>query len=171
MDTNQYIVFVLERPEDIGVVTARFRRVGFLNMCGYLCGGMEAWQEAGRPFRSFKTITATELTEKLRGDEVTLIDVREPHEWAEDGYIKGALLIPFADIPDKINSIPKEKPVAVMCSVGKRSSIALSLLERAGFKHLINVLGGITAWTNLKYSTTRDFSSAPQFPSSFLPTA
>jgi hydroxyacylglutathione hydrolase len=171
MDTNQYIVFVLERPEDIGAATAYFRRVGFLNMCGYLCGGMGTWQEAGRPFRSYSTITASELTGKLSRDEVTLIDVREPHEWTEDGYIKDALLIPFAEIPEKAASIPKEKPVAVMCSVGNRTSIALSLLERAGFKHLINVLGGMTAWTNLKYPTTRDVSSAPQFPSSFLPTA
>lgn len=171
MDANQYIVFVLERPEDIGAVTARFRRVGFLNMCGYLCGGMETWQEAGRPFRSFNTITVTELTEKLSQDEVTLIDVREPHEWTEGGYIKGAMLIPFAEIPEKTGAIPKEKPVAVMCSVGNRTSIALSLLERAGFKHLINVLGGMTAWTSLKYPTTNNASFAPQFPSSFLPTA
>ena len=153
LDINQYIVFVLERPEDIDLVSARFRRVGFVNMCGYLCGGMNTWQEAGNPFCSFSTISASELTEKLSRSEVTLIDVREPHEWTEDGYIEDAMLIPFAELQEKAPSIPNEKPVAVTCSVGNRTSIALSILERAGFKQLINVLGGMTAWTNLKYPT------------------
>ncbi len=151
MDINQYILFILERPEDIGTVTNHFRRVGFVNMCGYLCGGMNAWQEAGNPFRSFQTITATELKEKLAKNEVTLVDVREPHEWKEAGYIEGANLIPFADLPQKATMLSKDKLIAVTCSVGNRTSIGLSLLERAGFTGLINVLGGMEAWTNLKY--------------------
>jgi hydroxyacylglutathione hydrolase len=155
MDINQYILFILERPQDITAATAYFRRVGFVNMCGYLCGGMNAWQEAGKPFRSFQTITALELTEKLSRDEVTLVDVREPHEWTEDGYIEGAKLIPFAEIPQKTASILQEKPVAATCTVGNRTSIALSLLERAGYKQLINVLGGMDAWTNQKYPIKR----------------
>jgi hydroxyacylglutathione hydrolase len=169
MDINQYILFVLERPQDIYTVTAQFRRVGFHNMCGFLCGGMDAWQEAGKPFHSFRTLTAPELTEKLSRNEVTLIDVREPHEWTEDGYIEDAKLIPFAELTEKADSIPKDKPVAVTCSVGNRTSIALSLLEQAGFSQLINALGGMNAWTNLSYPRTKNLSSAPQFPSSFLP--
>jgi hydroxyacylglutathione hydrolase len=155
MDINQYILFILERPEDIDAVTARFRRVGFVNMCGYLCGGMNTWQENGKSFLNFGTITATELTLKLSRDEITLIDVREPHEWAEDGYIEGAILIPFAELPEKASTIPKDKPIAVTCSVGNRTGIALSILERAGFRQLINVLGGMTAWTTLNYLTKR----------------
>lgn len=151
MDINQYILFILERPQDITAATAYFRRVGFVNMCGYLCGGMNTWQGAGRPFRSYQTITATKLTEKLSRDEVTLVDVREPHEWIEDGYIENAKLIPFADIPQNTDKIPKEKPIAATCTVGNRTSIALSLLERAGYKQLINVLGGMDAWTGQKY--------------------
>jgi hydroxyacylglutathione hydrolase len=154
MDIYQYIVFVLERPEDIKTVTARFRRVGFINMCGYLCGGMEAWQEAGKPFRSFGTMTATELKDKL--GKVTLLDVREPHEWPEDGYIEGATLINFADLPDKTAALPKDKPIAATCSVGNRTSTALSILERAGFTDTYNVLGGMTAWTNLGYPVKRE---------------
>jgi hydroxyacylglutathione hydrolase len=151
MDINQYILFILETPRNIGTVTNHFRRVGFVNMCGYLCGGMNTWQEAGNPFRSFQTITATELKEKLAKNEVTLVDVREPHEWKEAGYIEGANLIPFADLPQKATMLSKDKLIAVTCSVGNRTSIGLSLLERAGFTGLINVLGGMEAWTNLKY--------------------
>jgi hydroxyacylglutathione hydrolase len=156
MGTNQYIVFVHERPEDIDVAAARFRRLGFDNMCGYLCRGMNQWQEAGKPFRSFGTMHTTELKDKLVKGEVSLLDVREPHEWTEDGYIKGATLIHFADLPEKTATLPKDKPIAVTCSVGNRTSIALSILERAGFTNLINALGGMTAWTNLGYPTETD---------------
>ena len=54
-----------------------------------------------------------------------------------------------------MGSLPKDKPIAVTCSVGNRSSIAVSILERAGFKNVSNVLGGMTAWTNLGYPTKK----------------
>ena len=52
LDINQYFVFLLERPSDIDIVAPRMRRLGFDNMCGYLCGGMNEWQEAGKPINS-----------------------------------------------------------------------------------------------------------------------
>jgi hydroxyacylglutathione hydrolase len=165
MDTNQYIVFVHERSEDISVAAARFRRLGFDNICGYLCGGMNTWQEAGKPFSSFGTMSATELKGKLDKGEVSLLDVREPHEWTEDGYIKGSRLIHFVALAEKTASLPKDKPIAITCSVGNRASIALSILERAGFSNLFNTLGGMTAWTNRGYLTKREVNSLPQFPS------
>ena len=61
LDPDQYIIFVLERPEDIDVVTPRLRRLGFDNMCGYLCGGMNEWQEAGKPIQSVSTMSVLEL--------------------------------------------------------------------------------------------------------------
>ena len=132
LDTNQYIVFIHERPEDIDVAAPRLRRLGFDNMCGYLCGGMNEWQEAGKPIRSFGTMSATELKEKLARREVLLLDVRDPPEWIEDGYIEDANLIFFADLAEKADSLPKDKTIAVTCSVGNRSSIGASILEREG---------------------------------------
>ena len=155
LDPEQYIIFVLERPSDIDIVTPRLRRLGFDNMCGYLCGGMNEWQEAGNPITNVNTISVLELKSKLEKDEVVLLDVREPSEWKEEGTIEGAKQIFFADLPEKTGNIPKDKPVAVTCSVGNRSSIAASILERAGFKSVSNVLGGTTAWTNLGYPTKR----------------
>jgi hydroxyacylglutathione hydrolase len=151
LDTNQYIVFILERPGDIDIVTPRLRRLGFDNMCGYLCRGMNEWQEAGKPIASTRTMSVMELKNKLDKEEALLLDVREPNEWKEDGIIEGAKCIHFADLPDKTGSLPKDKHIAVTCSVGNRTSIAVSILERASFKNFSNVLGGMTAWTNLSY--------------------
>ena len=76
-------------------------------------------------------------------------------EWKEDGYVEGAKLMFFADLPGKTGLLPKDKPIAVTCSVGKRSSLAASILEREGFGNVSNVLGGMTAWYNLGYPTKR----------------
>ena len=151
LDINQYIIFIHERSIDIDKAAARLRRLGFDNMCGYLCGGMNRWQEAGKPISHTGVMSVFELKEKLAKQEVLLLDVREPHEWKEDGYIEGAKLMFFADLPDKAALLPKDKPIAVTCSVGNRTSIAVSLLEKAGFKDVSNVLGGMTAWTKLNY--------------------
>ncbi len=156
LDTDQYIIFIHERPDDIDKAAARLHRLGFDNMCGYLCGGMNTWQEAGKPISHTGAMGVFELKEKMAKKEVLLLDVREPHEWKEDGYIEGAQLMFFADLPDKAPSLPQDKPLAAICSVGNRTSIAASLLEKAGFKNISNVLGGMTAWTNLNYPTKRE---------------
>jgi len=129
--------------------------LGFDNLLGYLCGGMNQWQEAGKPISSTRTLPVMDLKSKLEKQEVALLDVREPIEWREDGYIEGAKLVFFADLPEKINSLSRNKPLAVTCSVGNRSSIAISILERAGVKNTYNVLGGMTAWTALNLPIKR----------------
>ena len=156
LDPEQYIVFVLERPSDIDIVTQRLRRLCFDSMCGFLCGGMNEWQEAGKPIANAGTMSVLDLKTNLEKGEVVLLDVREPSEWKEEGTVEGANKIFFVDLPDKTDTLPKDKPLAVTCSVGNRSSIAISILERAGFKNVSNVLGGMTAWTNLSYPTKKE---------------
>jgi hydroxyacylglutathione hydrolase len=150
MPVDQYIIFVLERPGDIRHVAARFQRLGFDNVCGYLCQGISEWQEAGNPISRLGTLSAHQLKLKLKNGEVTLLDVREPMEWKE-GYVEGASRIFFGELSEKTASLPKDKPIAAMCSVGNRSSIGASILQRKGFKEVFNVLGGMTAWQNLGY--------------------
>lgn len=155
LDINQYIVFIHERPSDTDIVAPRLRRLGFDNMCGYLCGGMNEWQEAGKPIKHTGTMSVTELKNKLEQQEVLLLDVREPSEWQE-GYVEGSTRVFFADLPEKAASLPKNKPIVVTCSVGNRASIAVSILERAGFKDITNALGGMTAWTKLGYPIKKE---------------
>jgi hydroxyacylglutathione hydrolase len=57
----------------------------------------------------------------------------------------------FGELAEKTGSLPKDKPIAVTCSVGNRSSIGASILKRKGFKEVYNVLGGVNAWENLGY--------------------
>lgn len=155
LPVEQYVVFVLERSVDINKLAARFHRLGFDNMCGYLCPGINEWQEAGKPITSLGTISVQELKTSLAKKEHVLLDVREPGEWKQ-GYVEGAARIFFADLAKKANSLPKNKPIAVTCSVGNRSSIGASILKQKGFKEVYNVLGGMTAWQTLGFPLTKE---------------
>lgn len=96
-----------------------------------------------------KTITAKELSEKLRaGEDIQLIDVREPDENAF-AKIEGAKLIPLGQIVSRMNEIESGRETVVHCKGGVRSAKAIEALQRAGFDgELINLTGGITAWSN-----------------------
>ena len=76
-----------------------------------------------------------------------VIDVRTPEEYA-GGYIRGAINIDYraADFRDKIVKLDKDKQYIVYCRTGVRSSEARDIMEEIGFKHVINMTGGITEW-------------------------
>lgn len=77
------------------------------------------------------------------GDQ--LIDVRTPQEYAQ-GHIPGALNIPIDQLPAKVGSIDKNKPVAVYCATGARSLNAKQFLAAQGHKDVINLQNGIASW-------------------------
>jgi len=76
-----------------------------------------------------------------------VIDVRTPEEYAA-GYIKGAINIDYlsSSFRDDIAGLDKDKLYIVYCRTGARSSAARNIMEAAGFKHVINMTGGITEW-------------------------
>ena len=93
-------------------------------------------------------ITAVELKSRLdRGDALTIIDVREPHEWdiASLGHY-GARLIPLGELPRRIREVDASRDVVVHCKAGGRSARALHQLREAGVKRVWNLHGGILAW-------------------------
>lgn len=66
-------------------------------------------------------------------------------EW-NSGHIDGAVHIHTGKIRDHLDQVRRDQPVAVICGSGYRASIASSLLKRAGFNSMINVIGGMSAW-------------------------
>jgi adenylyltransferase/sulfurtransferase len=94
-------------------------------------------------------ITATELKERLdRGDDIQIIDVREPNEY-EAARLEGSKLIPLAQVVTRKDEIDESRETVVHCKMGGRSAKAIEALQRAGFNgRLLNLKGGITAWSN-----------------------
>jgi rhodanese-related sulfurtransferase len=94
-------------------------------------------------------ITATELKQRIdRGDDIQIIDVREPNEY-QTARLENAKLIPLAQVLDRAGEIDQTRETVVHCKGGVRSAKAIEALQRAGFKgRLLNLKGGITAWSN-----------------------
>jgi adenylyltransferase/sulfurtransferase len=80
-----------------------------------------------------------------RGEDVVLVDVREPHEY-ELCHLEGARLLPLGQLQARMGELEKRSKIVVYCHVGVRSTQAVSFLRRAGFSNVMNLQGGIDAW-------------------------
>ncbi|MCP9493342.1 MAG: molybdopterin-synthase adenylyltransferase MoeB [Pyrinomonadaceae bacterium MAG19_C2-C3] len=94
-------------------------------------------------------ITATELKQRLdKGDDIQIIDVREPHEH-DIAHLENAKLIPLAQVVNRMDEIDASRDTVVHCKGGSRSAKAIEALKSAGFTgNLSNLKGGIGAWSN-----------------------
>jgi hydroxyacylglutathione hydrolase len=144
VDPEAGVIVTAGSDEEAKRLALMLEAVGFRMILGYLAGGIGAWREAELPIGITPAIDISELAERLRGGEVRLLDVREDDEW-EEGHVEGSLHVPYHDLR---NGIPLElraangKPIAVACSAGNRSSIAVSLLRRAGVEDVVHVADG-----------------------------
>ncbi len=91
----------------------------------------------------FDRITPQEAKARLEQGAV-LIDVREPDEWNE-ARVENATLIPLSEFAQRINEMPKDKDIVLMCAGGVRSARAAEFAAPQGYK-LANLEGGINAW-------------------------
>ncbi len=120
-------------------------RVGYSRIMGYVAGGVRRWAAEGLPFDSLEQVSAAKAGQLLDTGTVRLLDVRQPHEW-RDGHVPGAVHIPGASLPERLGEIDRDSQWIVTCSTGYRSTIAASLLRRAGVRRTANLLGGMSAW-------------------------
>ena len=131
----------------------RLARVGVEDVAGYLDGGAPAWARSGRPVGETEQIDVAELQKRLsEGVPLDVLDVRRPGEW-QSGRIERARGISLHELAARTAELDSGAPVAAICAGGYRSSIATSLLERAGFRKITNVVGGMTAWSGAGFET------------------
>ena len=103
-------------------------------------------QEA-QPRMDVPEITPRQLKTRLdRGDDLYILDVREPHEF-QICNLNGHL-IPLGDLPRRVNELDTAREIVAHCRSGKRSADAVAFLQQAGFKKIWNLTGGILAWSD-----------------------
>jgi hydroxyacylglutathione hydrolase len=106
------------------------------------------------PFEKLDLLSVFELKKMRDGNEaINVLDVRRNSEYQKE-HIEGAVHIYVGELQNRIDEVPRDKPLAVICSVGRRASIGASLLLRAGFPKVYNVLGGMDAWTSAGFPVT-----------------
>ena len=142
-------VLIAETEQQIEEARVRLARVGIEVLGGYLAGGVPAWTQAGLPVAKVEQITADWLRERMRSGAVQVLDVRRASEW-DAGHIEGAAWWPLDNFRVSPPEIDDGAPIAVHCKSGYRSMIASSLLLRAGFHNVLNVVGGFDACQQAK---------------------
>ncbi len=148
------IAIVAEDDDRVHEAQTRLARVGIENVVGYLDGGVLAWHDAGFPLATIEQISVDELHHRLADHSVDkVVDVRRAPEWAA-GHIAEASHMPLNHLSEQVRQLRPEERVAVICAGGFRSSIGASILERHGFQHITNVVGGMSAWNNAKLAVS-----------------
>jgi hydroxyacylglutathione hydrolase len=142
-------VLIAETDAQIEEARLRLARVGIEELDGYLAGGVAAWKQSGQPLATVTQITPQDLEDRLGAGKVQVLDVRREPEW-DAGHVEGATWWPLDNFRVSPPEIDHEVPLAVHCKGGYRSMIAASLLQRAGFRNVMNLIGGFDAWQEAK---------------------
>ena len=108
-------------------------------------------QEPGEPFQRISAEQAKEMIDK---GNTRVIDVRTPEEFST-GRIPGAQLIPVDDFFSRVEELPHDCDLIIVCSVGQRSALACEIAAAAGHTRLYNVDGGTDAWIANNYPVER----------------
>ena len=145
------IILVAEDPEKADESRLRLTRVGIERVTAYLDGGIAQWTRESEPVEQMSQVSAEQLQQSLNDDPhgIQVVDVRRANEW-HAGHVEQAQHKPLDHLAANLAGLDKAKPVAVYCKGGYRSTIAGSLLQRAGFENVLNVTGGFDAWMACK---------------------
>lgn len=141
-DTNQAILLVTSEGKEKDTIT-RLSRVGFDNVLGYLEGGFNAWEKAGKEIDTLTSVSAEVLEDKIK-ENILVFDVRKPGEY-ESEHMNIAENTPLEFLNNYISEFPEHKDFYLHCAGGYRSVIAASILKARGFHNVIDVAGGYAA--------------------------
>lgn len=142
-DLKTPIILIAEKGREEEAVT-RLARVGYDNALGFLDGGVEAWEAAGKSVEKVEQVTAEEFAEKLSGSAIHVLDVRKASEYTAE-HVEGAENIALDDLEKNLDKINKDKTYYVHCAGGYRSLIANTILRQNGYTNLVDVIGGMSA--------------------------
>lgn len=145
LDTR--LIIAGEDLEHVRESQVRLARVGVENLVGYLADGVVGWIKNGFELDYIPQITVQDFVElrERESDRIAVLDVREPGERAS-GAIENSLFIPLGKLSSRTAELDRNKLLVVHCKGGYRSSIATSILRRAGFRDIANLTGGFDAW-------------------------
>jgi glyoxylase-like metal-dependent hydrolase (beta-lactamase superfamily II) len=145
LDRDRPIVIIAGLGRESEAVT-RLGRIGFDHAVGYLQDGLHSLDSRPELLAATERLSAPFAAELLSSDHPPLvIDVRAPRE-RDQKHIAGSMSIPLNHLVENLGKLPRDRPLLFYCAGGYRSSIAASLLQRAGFDSVSEIAGGIAGW-------------------------
>jgi hydroxyacylglutathione hydrolase len=124
----------------------RLGRIGFDHVVGYLDDGLRSAADRSDLTSPTDRVSPALAAELLTSTHPPLaVDVRAPGE-REQKHIKGSIGLPLSHLAERLEELPRDRPLLVHCAGGYRSSIAASVLQSQGFDQVQELAGGIAAW-------------------------
>jgi glyoxylase-like metal-dependent hydrolase (beta-lactamase superfamily II)/rhodanese-related sulfurtransferase len=144
---DKRIILVGEDADHLRESQMRLARVGIENVQAYLQDGISGWIAGGYELDYIPQISVQEFEElrEKEKDHIAVLDVREPGE-VEAGAMENSIRIPLGQLQNRTSELDRSKLTVVHCKGGYRSSIATSILRRAGFRDIANLTGGYDGW-------------------------
>jgi hydroxyacylglutathione hydrolase len=144
---DKHIILVGEDADQLRESQLRLARVGIEHVDAYLDGGITGWLKGGYELDYIPQVSVQELAEleEKEKDHLAILDVREPGE-VETGAFENSIRIPLGQLAARTSELDPDKLLIVHCKGGYRSSIASSILRRAGLREIADLTGGFDAW-------------------------
>jgi hydroxyacylglutathione hydrolase len=153
---DRRIILVGEDADQLRESQLRLARVGIEHVDAYLDGGITGWLKGGYELDYIPQVSVQELADlqEQEKDHLAILDVREPGE-VETGAFEDSIRIPLGQLADRTNELDPSKLFIVHCKGGYRSSIATSILRRAGLREIADLTGGFDAWKTADLQKTQ----------------
>src|SRR5262249_24872740 len=149
------VVLVAASPTDPARAVQGLGRIGLDEIAGHLQWGMTDWRTRNLPVVSGPQITDHDLASiREERPDLAVRDVPGMSQGA-DGHIDGAQRLPMGEAVRRMAELPADRPKAVLCAGGLRSSTVISALTREGLTGFYNVSGGMTAWMKAGYHAVK----------------
>ncbi|HSJ31386.1 MAG TPA: rhodanese-like domain-containing protein, partial [Longimicrobiales bacterium] len=159
-DRDVYLLFDATDEDAVEAATRDLAMIGLDRVAGYFTdAALRAYADAGNELHTLDEITSAELRARYDAGDVTLIDVRGAGEW-QSQHIPGVQNIPLGYLSERLDEVPRDRPVVVHCESGSRSAIAASLLAANGYDDVRNLTGGFVDWSRAGHPTESEASAA-----------
>lgn len=110
-----------------------------------ISGAMLAWPAINRARGGTSGVDTTTATQMANRQHAVFVDIRPAEEYAK-GHIAQARSIPLADLDSRAQTLPKNKPLIIVCASGRNASRAVTLLHAKGLENIVTLNGGMAAW-------------------------
>ena len=159
LDREKPIIVLAEEGDEEEAIM-RLGRIGFDQVQGYVAGGPRALEQHPDLVAVTDRITGQALAEEIENRAMlVVVDVRAEKEWQE-GHLDGSINMPLHHLAERAAELPRDKSLVVHCKGGYRSSIAASILQQQGFEHVLDLVGGLDAWTASKLPITESLAAS-----------
>jgi hydroxyacylglutathione hydrolase len=142
--TNLYLLLGEDASARLEEVVRALALIGLDLIAGYFESSAVSRAPEGTISR-IPQVEPAELGRMPSGEAPLVIDVRHDSEW-DSGHLPTAVHIPLGQLTDRLGELPQRRPLITQCQSGARSAIAASVLRRAGFADVSNLVGGYAAW-------------------------